>query len=504
MATGSALALSPDQMTGWKTNLLQGNVKQVSQSDGAQLIFNRDGNLVEEKRKDGMVLKNEYGDATHYLRTLPEDPYPYEITFTADTRSEMWYNTHENLGTIYTFDNRGRLVGENVPGYGTSTNIEYFYNGEELLPYKTVLTENDYDWEGRETSEYTYHQTDEHGNWTKCSVKSVKRESYYDENAGRDRVTTSPATRADLTRTITYFTASEMKKSEKYSKNVPLPGQKAKQAKNKPGKSGDGSSNLEWPTIIAFILIILMSAHMIYVRFFRKPRFPHAFSVDGFAANRAALGLPQTAGDAENREAGMLLDKAWEAFPVVFVEGTEEFRKPMAAKHIRKAVALIKEAEAFNPTDPDVVSEMNRLAEVINSNTRRVFGGSWGLILVGLAVALLVGFTVEPQIIFIYIPFLGVYWLSTQIPAYLKDKRMMNKVRNTPDATFNFMGEMIANSKVVRTTITWNDNSKTVHDDYSETGVNIFITIIVTFMMGVMIPLWSIFCYIRNYLLRRA
>ncbi|MDR1338454.1 MAG: hypothetical protein LBK58_00085 [Prevotellaceae bacterium] len=199
--------LTPEQkMSGRKVRLLYGNVKTVTRSDGHLLEFNEDGNPVRTKADaDSDVKEYRYVNPKRYF--LKGDPYPYNIIFDGNTRTEEWDN-EEKLSTGYVFDEKGRLKEYGIHDY-YSASESYHYKDNALLPFKIVCLFGDESGESETTLLYTYTKTDEKGNWLECKIKktSVNKESGYDEKKGEETTVTTeqPVEYISYSRTIEYF-----------------------------------------------------------------------------------------------------------------------------------------------------------------------------------------------------------------------------------------------------------------------------------------------------------
>jgi hypothetical protein len=199
--------LTPEQkMSGRKVNLLYGNVKTVTRSDGHLLEFNEDGNPVRTKvNADSDVKEYRYINSKRYF--LKGDPYPYNIIFDDSTRTEEWDNW-EKLNTSYVFDEKGRLKKYGIHDY-YSASESYHYKGNALLPFKIVCLFGDESGESETTLLYTYTKMDEKGNWLECKIKKtiIDKESAYDGEKGEEITATTerPVEQISYSRIIEYF-----------------------------------------------------------------------------------------------------------------------------------------------------------------------------------------------------------------------------------------------------------------------------------------------------------
>lgn len=206
-------AMDGREMSGWKTRNLNGKVKSVVYQDGSSLTFDRVGNVVRSVDSEKYVTVYDYINACRYI--LQEEFY--DIEWEENVRKEVKENSKECLGTVYTFDELGRIRKYVRTDYGDLEEAEYWYQEEAELPWKTVKSEF---WEtgmAVQVSEIRYLETDSLGNWLQREVKYTIKEVNY-EAADSVFVTRKQVE----SRKIVYFTTEELARYS-YTKVVERP-----------------------------------------------------------------------------------------------------------------------------------------------------------------------------------------------------------------------------------------------------------------------------------------
>lgn len=472
--------LKPEQMTGWKTQSIQGKVNKVTYSDGHFVEFNKDGNIIKENPDLSTVYEYNYVSANRY--TFYNEAY--NVIYNDSMRIEKWDNQHEDLTTDFVFDALGRIKKKNKVGYGEWINIEYFYKNKDVLPHKVVETLGWEDGYTVETSLCTYTQKDKEGNWLACSIER-KTEEFEGESPAK--VSNKKLTSK---RTITYFSDSDIAATQTYD------------AKDTTAASG----KTNWGGIVELILGIALFGwvigHMVYVNFIAGKRYKEVFTPEYFRQNRMDRGLNEYASREEDLEVRTLLERAFEEWPVVDTSGEQVYRKPKKMKQIKSAAALIDQAIALAPTDSETIDRLNELTDVVNSNEERSFFGSKTLIVIAIVVCAVFSYFMFTPIAIVS-TVLGVimYILASRTPAFLIDKRVEKGRGSLSKGVLGGVLAMIAGAQTVRTVTTWSDGSKTKEDDYSQHWIAIFIGIIVIVLLGIYIALWALVNYLRNYVL---
>jgi hypothetical protein len=457
---------SEERMNGCKTRLLYGNVSKVTYSNGCFVEFNGNGNIVRAKNTpDGEVNEYKYVNPKRY--TLYGQPYNILFNDTMRTEEE---DSSEKLNTHYVFDEKGRLKKQGNYAY-YSESEEYHYKGDELHPFKSVITISDSGWEAEIANLYTYTKTDDHGNWLECKVVSTKVES----EMGDDPVKTTE--RTVRSRTIEYFTegSNTAGKSEDTGELTKSTG---KQAASKT------STNDTLILVLICVLLLAIIAHTVYINYFHR-RYRSLFTTGDFRALRRGRGIREAAFEEENRQAGHLLEQAFQSFPVIGQRNGEEYRKPQSRKQIKKAVAYINQAIALEPTDEKTVERLNGLIEVVHMNEMRLFDGSFITVIATVLLSIIFFIAVGFPAFLAYFGCAAIYYLVSHRPVYLIDKRHAQKSGKTWEG-YSYMISQAGTA----------EKMKSMSVNTSPSG-NIFIAII----NGIYIFYWVVWKYIRNYLL---
>ncbi|MCC8154582.1 MAG: hypothetical protein LIP01_10410 [Tannerellaceae bacterium] len=403
-------------------------------------------------------------------------------------RIEKWDNPNEHISTDYLFDVKGRIKEKRHNGYGDPFSYIYEYEGNSFLPFKLVYTSC---WESGSvtiTSLYEYTETDNKGNWTACKV-AVTTETY-------DMDREEPEIKKDTktyTRKIEYYTSEELKKGESY-------------ASEDTSSSGGIFAGKSFKRILLEILLVVLFlfaiGHMVYINFVRGARCGE-YTIEYFQEQRKNKNLTPTSSAEENEQAWTLLNQAFLKWPVVESSDEQEYRKPKRMRHINAASAIIDQAIAFAPTDPEIVTRINELTDVINSNEERYFNGSKFLIGVAVVITLLMAYSSGETVRSIVSFGLGiaVYILASYTPAFLIEKRAKYGMGSVSNGIFAAVFSMIAGARTVRITTKWKDGREEVEDDYTQHWIAWFLGLFVIFVLGAFIIFWAILNYIRNYIL---
>ena len=496
--TGSLLLLSvivmaQVSMTGRKTQLIFGDVSKVVCSNGKFIEFNKDGNIVKINPYDS-TDEYSYESATRYIL---HGGY-YDIIFKDNVRIEKFDNPDEYIGVNYTFDSLGRIknMSRRFSDYEPPLVIDYFYNGNELLPFKIVEPN---DWEGGSsttTSLYTYTKVDENGNWLACDVKVEYKVEEYGEKPSKK------VEQLSLSREISYYSESELSKKEVYTAKNAAP---TPSIAEKPAAQNKERKKIDWEELLGQIavglVLLLIIGHMVYIKFVRGQRYKIVYTPEDFKQIRTSKGLNESASEEEEREARLLLEQAFSGWPIVEETETETLCKPKRMRQINSAAAFINQAIAIAPTSNEVVDRINDLTDVVNSNEKRVFFGSKPLIVVAAIVGILLWYMLGYTIGLLSVFGIAIYILASQAPVFLVDKRIEKKRGSLSAGVFAGVAAMITGAKTIRTTTTWSDGSKTVDDDHSQHWFALIFGIVILFILGVYISAWALVNYLRNYVL---
>jgi len=189
-----SVTLKPEDMTGWKTRELLGEVKKVAYSDGSYIKFNRDGNITDEKVNDITYTRKWKNPLQYKLK----GGLILNVTFNDSMRIEK---SEDGFGNEYVFDQRGRVIL-------FKTNLgdkkeKYYYKGKSFLPFQKV--EGFWDESGFHLfiKTYTYTEFDKQGNWLKCTVEVAY--NILDEEILTNEIDLGEKESYNLERTIEYY-----------------------------------------------------------------------------------------------------------------------------------------------------------------------------------------------------------------------------------------------------------------------------------------------------------
>lgn len=268
------------------------------------------------------------------------------------------------------------------------------------------------------------------------------------------------------------------------------------------------SQNKNSMTVSEIIISILLSicyvaifAHMIYL-WIRGARYKMQFTSEQMKAARDAEGKPTEMTEEEAAEAFGLLEKAFECWTVVEQdEEGNEFRKPTKMKQIKLSVQYINQVIAQQPTDSDVITRLNELTDIINSNEKRYFYGSKPLIWLGGIVGIISIFLFGGGLGFAILLSTCAYILASRTPTFLIEKRAKRGGSNIHNSMIAGIFAMIAGAKTVRTIYTHADGSKSYEDDHSEHWITLFIGFVALLLIAFLMAFWAFINYLRNYVL---
>lgn len=249
--------------------------------------------------------------------------------------------------------------------------------------------------------------------------------------------------------------------------------------------------------LIAYIAMII---HMIYIKY-KGVRYKKALTVEEMKAERIAQNKPEEMSPEEFNEALTLLAGVFDTWTVVGQndEG-EELRKPTKMKQVKASSMLLDQAIALQPTDKDMIDNINELADVINSNEERFFDGSKPLAWLGGIVGIIFLF-ISPQFGIITLISTGAYILSSRTPVFLIEKRQKRGGGNIHNGIIAGVFGMIAGAQTVRTVYKYSDGHKEYEDDNSQHWIAWILGLAILVCIAATMALWAMINYLRNYVL---
>lgn len=249
--------------------------------------------------------------------------------------------------------------------------------------------------------------------------------------------------------------------------------------------------------LIAYIAMII---HMIYIKY-KGVRYKKALTVEEMKAERIAQNKPEEMSPEEFNEALTLLAGVFDTWTVVGQndEG-EELRKPTKMKQVKASSMLLDQAIALQPTDKDMIDNINELADVINSNEERFFDGSKPLAWLGGIVGIIFLF-ISPQFGIITLISTGAYILSSRTPVFLIEKRQKRGGGNIHNGIIAGVFGMIAGAQTIRTVYKYSDGHKEYEDDNSQHWIAWILGLAILVCIAATMALWAMINYLRNYVL---
>ena len=243
-----------------------------------------------------------------------------------------------------------------------------------------------------------------------------------------------------------------------------------------------------------------MIIHMIYIKY-KGVRYKKALTVEEMKAERIAQNKPEEMSPEEFNEALTLLAGVFDTWTVVGQndEG-EELRKPTKMKQVKASSMLLDQAIALQPTDKDMIDNINELADVINSNEERYFDGSKPLAWLGGIVGIIFLF-ISPQFGIITLISTGAYILSSRTPVFLIEKRQKRGGGNIHNGIIAGVFGMIAGAQTVRTVYKYSDGHKEYEDDNSQHWIAWILGLAILVCIAATMALWAMINYLRNYVL---
>lgn len=273
--------------------------------------------------------------------------------------------------------------------------------------------------------------------------------------------------------------------------------------------STSSSSNLLHDLIGVVILLAITAiiSHMVYTicqTFCHKK----TYSVEDFKKIRHKKGLPEQATSDETAQQVEWLNEAFFTWSNVEInEDNDQFRRPRKMKEIKKSTILLNNVKKSLPTDEQNVATYNEYMQVIYSHERRSFNGSFPLIIVGLIFAIIVGLMSMSSTTsfllatikfgaFFWIP-VTIYYISSLTPQLLIEKRNARNGGNISTGLVAVALGILGSGFTIRTKYT--DGS--YEDDHSGHYIAWILGIIALTIVALTISFWSIFNYLRNYVL---
>ena len=197
------LPVAIGSMTGWKAMALAGRVEKITYPNGDYVMFDRNGNITEEKNGEYTSTRL-YEHPRRYRRD--QGASAWNITFTDSKRMEVDEdNSWMEYRIDFEFDNLGRVSSQaNTLHHTIHQSKTYVYNNNGFLPYQIVHGYSDEYGNSVTTETYTYTETDKQGNWLKCNVHLKMEGTWWDEESDSEKKSVETDSKR-MTRTIAYY-----------------------------------------------------------------------------------------------------------------------------------------------------------------------------------------------------------------------------------------------------------------------------------------------------------
>lgn len=268
-----------------------------------------------------------------------------------------------------------------------------------------------------------------------------------------------------------------------------------------PSSSSSNSTADIIETILGITLFTSILGHMIYIKYLRTPRYKTIYSTDFFITKRKETGANENMSSDEYDRCVSLFQNITSTWDTNVVDD-ESYYRPTKMKQIKVAVSALDEVIAIAPTDEEIVTEINEYIEVINDQEYRSFYGSKLLMWFAAAIAIIPVFFGSWVAFFPLMFGVALYYLACQKPMFLVEK----KADGSPGIHNSIIANicsMALSGKTIRTTTTYTDGSKTVEDDSSGEWIMMIFGFALLILFSIMISLWSLFSYLRNYVIYR-
>lgn len=257
--------------------------------------------------------------------------------------------------------------------------------------------------------------------------------------------------------------------------------------------------------LIVLLAPLAMIVHMVIVNW-KTRRLKKMYTSEEFAAKRVKKEWSEQMTESEVETADLLLDEANSLLSVVETDDEgNEWHKPGKMRELLRFQKKLDEVTLMLPTDPEVLERYNNARDFLYDYLRRSFFASWKLIVLCFLVAIGVSFTGDTfwkgfitYGAFFWAPAI-VYWLSSQVPQYMIDRKNERGGGNGwfSTALVGLGLGVLGSGYTVRTHYTDGTHS----DDHSGHWIALFLGLMVLIAVAFTIYLWAILNYLRNYLL---
>ncbi|WP_294606103.1 hypothetical protein [uncultured Bacteroides sp.] len=269
------------------------------------------------------------------------------------------------------------------------------------------------------------------------------------------------------------------------------------------------SSPINWTGIVgAMILIVIMIGYSLFI-INKKSEFDQVYTSEYFSTIRRSNGKDSQSSPAEDAQAKGLLDKLRQELTVFQNHPNDaSYLVVLKKKQYKKCADYLRQAIDVASTHPEVISDLQRYAHILTNSQRRLFDGSYSVMVAAGIATLLVGYLMSDILIAIlFAGAIAVYYFASFAPQYL----ILNKVANCSHAPTGFLGtlaQIVGNAKVITYIFDTQDPIDTItgdnkyrYDDYSQVQASVFIVILAYLLTGIGIMYIACWRFFRNFIM---
>ncbi len=269
------------------------------------------------------------------------------------------------------------------------------------------------------------------------------------------------------------------------------------------------SSPINWTSIIgAVILIIAMAGYSLFI-INKKNEFDQVYTTEYFSATRRSNGKSPQSSSEEDTQVTGLLDKLQHEL-TTFQNHTSgaSYLVVLKKKQHKKCAGYLRQAIEIASTNPEILHDLQQYAHILANSQKRLFDGSYSVMIAAGIATLLVGYLMSDLLIVIlFAGAIAVYYLASFAPQYL----ILNKVANSSHTSTGFLGTLaniVGNAKVITYIFDTQDTIDTItgdniyrYDDYSQVQASVFIVILAYLVAGIGIMYIACWRFFRNFIM---
>lgn len=256
------------------------------------------------------------------------------------------------------------------------------------------------------------------------------------------------------------------------------------------------------------ILIVIMIGYSLFI-INKKSEFDQVYTSEYFSTIRRSNGKDSQSSPAEDAQAKGLLDKLRQELTVFQNHPNDaSYLVVLKKKQYKKCADYLRQAIDVASTHPEVISDLQRYAYILTNSQRRLFDGSYSVMVAAGIATLLVGYLMSDILIAIlFAGAIAVYYFASFAPEYL----ILNKVANCSHAPTGFLGtlaQIVGNAKVITYIFDTQDpidtitgNNKYRYDDYSQVQASVFIVILAYLLTSIGIMYIACWRFFRNFIM---